>query len=230
MIFKENLKIITLSIIDIVWNDKITSDNIQLAIQNSMEQIYKGDCEEIKELDEEEESSFIKSGETSERIYSDFKGGSKGNDFDDKGNYDFDGDFRGGSKGDNLEFCFSDKKREKKKKFEFFDKKKIENKKIFEIKEKKNFEKNEKRLKMKENCIKNSQKTLKIPKLDKNSVFLKKKIFEENEKTKKSKKQEKVVEEELDIFVFKSKKINSKSKSLSPKINSNLNSKNFTTI
>lgn len=64
MIFKENLKIIMNSLVEIMWRDKVKSSNIQETIQNAFQHIYKGGFDEIKE--EEEENWITSRIETSE--------------------------------------------------------------------------------------------------------------------------------------------------------------------
>ena len=53
LIFKENLKLITNSLIDIIWKEKVSFDRIQETILKAQKEIYKGEFEEIAELDEE---------------------------------------------------------------------------------------------------------------------------------------------------------------------------------
>jgi hypothetical protein len=55
-IFKENLKIITGSLIDTLWNEKVRTEKIQQTIQKAQQEINKGTFEEIIELGEEEEN------------------------------------------------------------------------------------------------------------------------------------------------------------------------------
>lgn len=57
-IFKENLKIITGSLIDTLWNEKVRTERIQQTIQKAQQEINKGTFEEIIELGEEEENYF----------------------------------------------------------------------------------------------------------------------------------------------------------------------------
>lgn len=57
-IFKENLKIITGSLIDTLWNEKVRTERIQHTIQKAQQEINKGTFEEIIELGEEEENYF----------------------------------------------------------------------------------------------------------------------------------------------------------------------------
>ena len=70
-IFKENLKIITGSLIDTLWNEKVRSEKIQQTIQKAQQEINKGTFEEILELGEEEEnylsSDVVSKRETSRR-------------------------------------------------------------------------------------------------------------------------------------------------------------------
>lgn len=54
LIFKENLKLITSFLIDAIWNDKISQEKIQNTIDWASKLIYKGNFEEIKEVDEEQ--------------------------------------------------------------------------------------------------------------------------------------------------------------------------------
>ena len=54
LIFKENLKLITSFLIDAIWNDKISQDKIQNTIDWASQLIYKGNFEEIQEVDEEQ--------------------------------------------------------------------------------------------------------------------------------------------------------------------------------
>ena len=53
-IFKENLKIITGSLIDTLWNEKVRTEKIQQTIQKAQQEINKGTFEEIIELEDEE--------------------------------------------------------------------------------------------------------------------------------------------------------------------------------
>ena len=53
MIFKENLKIILNSLVEILWWEKVKSQNIQETIQNAFQHIYKGGFDEIKEEEED---------------------------------------------------------------------------------------------------------------------------------------------------------------------------------
>ena len=55
-IFKENLKIITGSLIDTLWNEKVRTEKIQQTIQKAQQEINKGTFEEIIEMEEEEEN------------------------------------------------------------------------------------------------------------------------------------------------------------------------------
>jgi hypothetical protein len=57
-IFKENLKIITGSLIDTLWNEKVRTEKIQQTIQKAQLEINKGTFEEIIEMEEEEENYF----------------------------------------------------------------------------------------------------------------------------------------------------------------------------
>lgn len=54
LIFKENLKLITSFLIDAIWNDKISQEKIQNTIDWASKLIYKGNFEEIQEVDEEQ--------------------------------------------------------------------------------------------------------------------------------------------------------------------------------
>ena len=70
-IFKENLKLITNSLIDSIWKEKMKGDRIKDTIQSAICEIYRGNFDVIKELDEEQlYNSWIKSGENTERILS----------------------------------------------------------------------------------------------------------------------------------------------------------------
>lgn len=53
MIFKDNLKLITNTLIELVWREKVKTHNIQETIQNAFHHIYKGAFDEIAEVDEE---------------------------------------------------------------------------------------------------------------------------------------------------------------------------------
>ena len=70
-IFKENLKIITGSLIDTLWNEKVRSEKIQQTIQKAQQEINKGTFEEIMELGEDEEnylsSEIVSKRETNKR-------------------------------------------------------------------------------------------------------------------------------------------------------------------
>lgn len=57
MIFKENLKIIVNSLVEILWREKVKSQNIQETIQNAFRHIYKGGFDEIIEEEEENYAS-----------------------------------------------------------------------------------------------------------------------------------------------------------------------------
>ena len=73
-IFKENLKIISNSLIDAVWKNKIEAGKIQDTIRGAFDQIYRGSFEEIEELDEEQfYNSWINSQANTERLLSDAK-------------------------------------------------------------------------------------------------------------------------------------------------------------
>ena len=73
-IFKENLKIISNSLIDAVWKNKIEAGKIQDTIRSAFDQIYRGSFEEIEELDEEQfYNSWINSQANTERLLSDAK-------------------------------------------------------------------------------------------------------------------------------------------------------------
>ena len=52
-IFKENLKLITVKIVEQIWSDKMKGDNIQETIKVAMDEINKGKFERILEVDEE---------------------------------------------------------------------------------------------------------------------------------------------------------------------------------
>lgn len=71
-VFKENLKLITNSVIENVWKDKLSPDNIKQTIQKAIYDTYKGNFDEIKELDEEQlYNSWINSEKATDRIMSD---------------------------------------------------------------------------------------------------------------------------------------------------------------
>ena len=53
LIFKENLKILSISLIENIWKDKISDKKIDKTINTASKNVYKGPFEEIKELDEE---------------------------------------------------------------------------------------------------------------------------------------------------------------------------------
>ena len=72
-IFKENLKIITNSIIDSIWKAKMETDNIQETIKSAFNQIYRRSFEEIKELEEEQYHSWVNSQSNTERLLSEHK-------------------------------------------------------------------------------------------------------------------------------------------------------------
>lgn len=192
-----------------VWNDKIRSEKIQEAVKNSMNYIYKGDCEEIKELDEEDfNSSIIHSGDNTDRIDSDL--GNKDNICKKIGD----------------EFFFSDKKIKNGNFNEFRD----DDEEFNEISNKNNEVvkiKIEKKMKNKENFVINNQSIQKDSKINKKTDFLKNFGNEEqsNNQIKKFELENRFIDD-LGVLVIKSSKINKKSKSLSP----NLNFKNFITI
>jgi len=60
LIFKENLKHIFNLLIDIIWNDKIGIEKIQDTIDWASQLIYKGNFDEIPELEEENGGSSMK--------------------------------------------------------------------------------------------------------------------------------------------------------------------------
>ena len=53
-IFKENLKLIAAMLIESVWKEKVKAEKIRETIQAACNDIYRGEFEEIKELDEEQ--------------------------------------------------------------------------------------------------------------------------------------------------------------------------------
>lgn len=61
--------------IESIWKDKVRSENIKETIQSAFNEIYRGNFEEIKELDEEQMyNSWINSKSNTERIKNDSKG------------------------------------------------------------------------------------------------------------------------------------------------------------
>lgn len=68
-IFKQNLKMITMSVIDEIWMDKTRTDNISDTIKTAFFEIYKGGFDEIQELDEEQlYNSYMNSGVNTDRV------------------------------------------------------------------------------------------------------------------------------------------------------------------
>lgn len=68
-IFKENLKMITMSMIEEIWRDKTAAENIADTIKSAFFEIYKGGFDEIKELDEEQlYNSYMNSALNTERL------------------------------------------------------------------------------------------------------------------------------------------------------------------
>ena len=67
-IFKENLKIITGKLIESIWKEKLRPENIKERIKEAYNEIYRGNFEEIRELDEEQmHNSFLCSGNSTDR-------------------------------------------------------------------------------------------------------------------------------------------------------------------
>jgi len=84
-IFKENLKVIAAMLIESVWREKVKAEKIKETIKAAFNDIYRGEFEEIKELDEEQlYSSLLNSGNNTERMKSDpflIKGAPQKNEF-----------------------------------------------------------------------------------------------------------------------------------------------------
>ena len=77
--FKENLKLITCSIIDNIWKDGVRQPKINETIKEVFNDIYRGQFDEIKEMDEDMLSSIQRSAENTYR-------NEKGSDTDFDGN------------------------------------------------------------------------------------------------------------------------------------------------
>lgn len=76
LIFKENVKLIVATIIESLWKDKTHSERIKETIQSAYDQIYKGEFEQIDELEEEQQypsktesqrNTFVLSADQQER-------------------------------------------------------------------------------------------------------------------------------------------------------------------
>lgn len=71
-VFKDNLKIITNSLIDSIWKDRTHPDKLKDTIQSAVFEVYRGGFDEIKELDEEQlYNSFMNSGINTSRLLAD---------------------------------------------------------------------------------------------------------------------------------------------------------------
>ena len=68
-IFKENLKVIVTALVESLWKEKTKTDKIQETIKLAYNEIYRGEFEEIKEVDEEQMyNSWMNSKSSIERI------------------------------------------------------------------------------------------------------------------------------------------------------------------
>lgn len=71
-VFKDNLKIITNSLIDSIWKERTHPDKLKDTIQSAVFEVYRGGFDEIKELDEEQlYNSFMNSGVNTSRLLTD---------------------------------------------------------------------------------------------------------------------------------------------------------------
>ena len=68
-IFKENLKVIISALVESIWKDRVRADKIQETIKSAYNEIYRGEFEEIKEVDEEQMyNSWMNSKSSVERV------------------------------------------------------------------------------------------------------------------------------------------------------------------
>ena len=68
LMFKENLKLISNSLIDAIWNEKVKKENINETMKIAYKEMYKGNFEEIKEEVEEENGLYSSSPDYSDNL------------------------------------------------------------------------------------------------------------------------------------------------------------------